>query len=159
MSKDGIPGVSGFGSVDPAPPSKANNVPELRAILLDEEKKMFLRMRSVFSLRNERSEDSVKALCDAFCSSSALLRHELAYVLGQMQNASAVPKLIEILSDENEHVMVRHEAAEALGAIGDRSAIPVLEMFLYDALPEVAESCEVALDLLALCDSTSDVQW
>ncbi len=159
MSKDGIPGVSGFGSVDPAPPSKVNSVPELRAILLDEEVKMFLRMRSVFSLRNERSEDSVKALCDAFCSRSALLRHELAYVLGQMQNPTAVPKLIEILSDANEHVMVRHEAAEALGAIGDRRAIPVLEMFLHDVLPEVAESCEVALDLLALCDSTSDVQW
>ena len=52
--------------------------------------------------------------------------------------------------------MVRHEAAEALGAIGDRAARPVLEEFLLDELPEVSESCEVALDLLDLCDDGGD---
>ena len=45
--------------------------------------------------------------------------------------------------------MVRHEAAEAMGAIGDRSVIPSLKRFSTDPLPEVAESCVVALDLLA----------
>jgi deoxyhypusine monooxygenase len=45
--------------------------------------------------------------------------------------------------------MVRHEAAEAMGAIGDRSVVPVLKQFSDDPLPEVAESCVVALDLLA----------
>ena len=45
--------------------------------------------------------------------------------------------------------MVRHEAAEAMGAIDDRSIIPSLEAFADDPLPEVAESCVVALDLLA----------
>ena len=53
-----------------------------------------------------------------FNQKSALLRHELAYVLGQMQMDEALPTLKKILSDLNEHVMVRHEAAEALGAIG-----------------------------------------
>jgi deoxyhypusine monooxygenase len=76
-----------------------------------------------------------------------------------MQDPLAVPKLIEILSDSNEHVMVRHEAAEALGAIGDRRAKPVLQSFLHDVLPEVAESCEVALDLLALCDDSDEISW
>ena len=55
--------------------------------------------------------------------------------------------------------MVRHEAAEALGAIGDRSARPVLEKFLSDPLPEVSESCEVALDLLSLCDEPTEIDW
>ena len=76
-----------------------------------------------------------------------------------MQNNLAVPKLIEVLSDDSEHVMVRHEAAEALGAIGDRRAKPVLTRFLTDPLPEVSESCEVALDLLALCDEPKNVAW
>ncbi|MGB1491568.1 MAG: HEAT repeat domain-containing protein [Candidatus Poseidoniaceae archaeon] len=76
-----------------------------------------------------------------------------------MQDNLAVPTLIEVLSDESEHVMVRHEAAEALGAIGDRRAKSVLEHFLQDPLPEVSESCEVALDLLALCEEPSDVNW
>ena len=44
--------------------------------------------------------------------------------------------------------MVRHEAAEALGAIGDRTALDVLERFVDDDEVVIAESCEVALDLL-----------
>ena len=68
-----------------------------------------------------------------------------------MQNDTALPALIERLSDADEHIMVRHEAAEALGAIGNLEAKPVLEEFLHDENPEVAESCEVALDLLNWC--------
>ena len=156
---DRIPGVSEFGSVDPAPPSTEIIIHKLGATLLDEDSRMFERMRAVFSLRNNRSKDAVEILCMGFSAGSALLRHELAYVLGQMQDSSAVPTLIEVLSNENEHVMVRHEAAEALGAIGDRRAKPILEHFLHDPLPEVAESCEVALDLLALCEEPSEVNW
>ena len=156
---DRVPGVSEYGSVDPAPPSVETDVSSLREALLDENNKMFQRMRAVFSLRNNRSSEAVSALCEGFKASSALLRHELAYVLGQMQDNLAVPTLIEVLSDESEHVMVRHEAAEALGAIGERNAKPVLEQFLSDPLPEVSESCEVALDLLALCDEPTEIDW
>ena len=48
----------------------------------------------------------------------------------------------------DEDVMVRHEAAEALGAIGNRSAMTTLEKFVNDEEIVVAESCEVAIDLL-----------
>ena len=105
-------------------------------------------MRAVFALRNHRTDEAVAALCKGFDSNSALLRHELAYVLGQMQNKHALPALVQRLEDENEHVMVRHEAAEALGAIGNHQAIPTLKKFLSDEHIEVSESCEVALDLL-----------
>tara|TARA_B100000925_G_C21970716_1_gene457789 strand:- start:354 stop:845 length:492 start_codon:yes stop_codon:yes gene_type:complete len=156
---DRIPGVSEYGSVDPAPPAVESNVQKLRNTLVDEDSKMFERMRAVFSLRNSRTSEAVEALCDGFSAKSALLRHELAYVLGQMQDRLAVPTLVEVLADVDEHVMVRHEAAEALGAIGDRSARPVLEKFLSDPKPEVSESCEVALDLLALCDEPDEIKW
>ena len=156
---DRVPGVSEYGSVDPAPPSTEKNVSSLREKLLDEDSRMFQRMRSVFSLRNDRSSEAVLALCDGFNTNSALLRHEIAYVLGQMQDKLAVPTLIEVLANESEHIMVRHEAAEALGAIGDRSARVVLEKFLNDPMPEVSESCEVALDLLALCESKEKIDW
>ena len=142
------PATSEYGSVDPAPPSTTVQLKELRTILLDEDQKMFQRMRSVFKLRNIRSPESCLILCEAFNSESALLRHELAYVLGQMQMDEALPTLIRILSDDKEHVMVRHEAAEALGAIGNPQAIPTLQQFLADEHIEVSESCEVALDLL-----------
>ena len=150
MSK--IPEVSEYGSVDPAPPFEDIDISSLRSILLDENIRMFKRMRAIFSLRNNRSNEAIQILCEAFKSNSALLRHEVAYVLGQMQDSNAVPKLIDVLSDDQEHIMVRHEAAEALGAIGDLSAKPVLEKYLLDSNPEISESCEVALDLLSNCN-------
>lgn len=143
------PHLSQYGSVDPAPPANEGNVGLWLDILQNEKLPMFERMRAVFSLRNERSDEACLALCQGFTSSSALLRHELAYVLGQMQNTVALPTLTERLADPAEHVMVRHEAAEAMGAIGERTVIPVLQQFSKDPLPEVSESCIVALDLLA----------
>ena len=142
------PEVSEFGSVDPAPASEGNTVANLRNTICDEDEKMFQRMRALFALRNIGGEESVDALAAAFGSASALLKHEIAYVLGQMQDDHAVPHLIERLEDLDEDLMVRHEAAEALGAIGNRSAMATLEDFVNDEEIVVAESCEVAIDLL-----------
>ena len=162
MSNDvRVPQVSQYGSVDPAPPSPSASLSELTNRLCDENLPMFQRMRAVFSLRNERSNEACLALCVGFSSKSALLRHEIAYVLGQMQNSAALPSLIERLEDDQEHVMVRHEAAEAMGAIGDRTVLPILKKFSLDPLPEVSESCIVALDLLAWVDGAEfeETQW
>ena len=148
MEDERIPITSPFDSVDPAPPSTVTEVSELRGIRCDESAKMFQRMRALFGLRNMGGKDAVDALAAAFESKSALLKHEIAYVLGQMQNNHAVPTLIERLSDSSEDLMVRHEAAEALGAIGDRTAIETLSSFVDDPEPVISESCEVALDLL-----------
>ena len=145
---DDIPERSEFDSVDPAPPSNERSVTDLRKILCDEDEKMFQRMRALFALRNIGGMESVEALAAAYDSKSALLKHEIAYVMGQMQDPHAVPHLIERLEDKEEDVMVRHEAAEALGAIGDRTALSVLEKFVDDDEVVIAESCEVALDLL-----------
>ncbi|MEK9805091.1 MAG: HEAT repeat domain-containing protein [Euryarchaeota archaeon] len=142
------PERSEFDSVDPAPPSSERSVVDLRKVLCDENEKMFQRMRALFALRNIGGKDSVDALAAAYESESALLKHEIAYVMGQMQDSHAVPHLIERLEDREEDVMVRHEAAEALGAIGDRTALDVLEKFVDDEEVVIAESCEVALDLL-----------
>jgi len=142
------PEISDFGSVDPAPASEIDNVKKLNSILIDEDARMFERMRVVFSLRNMNSSESIKSLSNGFKSNSALLKHEIAYVMGQMQNKAALPYLIERLEDESEHVMVRHEAAEAIGAIGCMSTKEILEKYVKHELPEISESCEVALDLL-----------
>lgn len=47
----------------------------------------------MFALRNKGGREAVKSLGDAFASQSALLKHEIAYVLGQMQDAEAVSTL------------------------------------------------------------------
>lgn len=144
--------ASGFTSVDPAPPETAvGDEPDaatLRAHLMDASQPMFQRMRAVFALRNVGGHEAVDALAAAFEDPSALLRHEIAYVMGQMGDPHAIPVLSRVLATDDEHVMVRHEAAEALGAIGEESARAVLEAHLKDPNPEVSESCEVALDLL-----------
>jgi deoxyhypusine monooxygenase len=84
-------------------------------------------------------------LTEAFADKSALLRHETAYVLGQMQHQAAVEKLSEVLSDKEEHGMVRHEAAEALGAIASEETQPLLRSFLSDEKAVVRESCIVGM--------------
>lgn len=142
------PERSEFDSVDPAPPSEGKDIKNLRNTLCDENEKMFQRMRALFALRNIGGKESVEALAAAYSSQSALLKHEIAYVMGQMQDSNAVPHLIDRLEDRGEDIMVRHEAAEALGAIGDRTALSVLEKFVDDDEVVIAESCEVALDLL-----------
>jgi len=109
---------------------------------------MFLRMRALFALRNIGGREAIDSLAAAFNSDSILLKHEIAYVMGQMQDAHAVSHLIERLEDESEDAIVRHESAEALGAIGDVVALATLERFRDDPEVVVAESCEVALDLL-----------
>tara|TARA_B100001079_G_C16394737_1_gene508561 strand:- start:1354 stop:1848 length:495 start_codon:yes stop_codon:yes gene_type:complete len=149
------PDVSEFDSVDPAPPSIEQDIVELRHTIIDENERMFIRMRALFALRNIGGDDAVEALAAAFDSDSALLKHEIAYVMGQMQNPVAVPYLTDRLCDMDEDSMVRHEAAEALGAIGHPSAVETLEKFRDDPEVVISESCEVALDLLEWVASKS----
>lgn len=150
---------AGYTSVDPAPPldgkaaGHASKVADLRRRLTDPSVPMFQRMRCVFTLRNLGGPAAVEALAACFADPSALLRHEVAYVMGQMQDPHAIPFLTATLENEGEHVMVRHECAEALGAIGRPESVPVLQSFLRDPHPEVSESCEVALDLIAWVNS------
>ena len=143
-----MPEMSEFDSVDPAPPSNEKSVEVLHNILCDESERMFHRMRALFSLRNIGGNDAIDSLAAGFSSSSALLKHEIAYVLGQMQDSHAINPLIERLADLQEDVMVRHEAAEALGAIGDLRCMSILEEYVLDESIVVSESCEVAIDLL-----------
>lgn len=78
---------------------------------------------------------------------SALFRHEIAYVLGQIQHEAAVECLQHNLSDTAENYMVRHECAEALGSIATDESMKSLEKYLSDKEQVVRESCEVALDM------------
>lgn len=61
-----------------------------------------------------------------FKASSALFRHEVAFIFGQMQDERSVPFLKQTLEDTNEHEMVRHEAAEALGSIATDECTEIL---------------------------------
>jgi deoxyhypusine monooxygenase len=126
-----------------------NKILQLEKILSDSSLPMARRMRAVFNLRSFGSDDAVDALKNSLRDPSALLAHEVAYCLGQMCNAYAIPFLIDALKDTSLNPMVRHEAGEALGAIGSPESIPVLQYYANDPIPEVAETCQVALELIS----------
>lgn len=141
---------SPYSSVDPAPPllEDRDNVEEQARILMDKTAPLFERYRAMFSLRNEGSEPAIRALTEGLrCPSSALFRHEVAYVLGQARHEAAVERLGEVLADVEECGMVRHECAEALGSIATGDCFELLRRFEGDEEPLVRESCAVALDM------------
>jgi len=143
-----------YSSVDPAPPHPSHALlssDTIGAILLDSERPLFERYRAMFSLRNRGSAADIEQLGLTLINdkSSALLRHEVAYVLGQTGRPDSLDFLKESLGRLDESNMVRHEAAEALGAIdGGRwdEVEAVLKDFMNDDDVVVRESCAVALD-------------
>ena len=134
-------------SVDPAPPSCDGDIDKWERDLTDKSKPLFLRYRALFSLRNQGGDNAVQAIVNAFHDPSALFKHELAYVLGQMKNPTAIPGLVERLKDVKENPMVRHECAEALGSIANEECLETLREFCKDREQVVRESCEIALDM------------
>ena len=91
---------------------------------------------------------AVEALAHGFQDRSALFRHEIAFVFGQLSHPASIPSLIKTLSNQDEEGMVRHEAAEALGSLGSEEGVDkVLESFLDDREQLVKDSIVVALDM------------
>ncbi|KAI9705552.1 MAG: deoxyhypusine hydroxylase [Candelina mexicana] len=150
---------SDFTSIDPAPPlaqtSQKASIPELQKTLLDTRLPLFQRYRAMFALRDLSSPpdlptavSAVQALATGFQDPSALFRHEIAFVFGQLSHPASIPSLVETLGNRNEVSMVRHEAAEALGSLGDEEGVEdILKGFLDDSEQVVRESVVVALDM------------
>ncbi|KAF2201735.1 deoxyhypusine hydroxylase-like protein [Delitschia confertaspora ATCC 74209] len=150
---------SDFASIDPAPPlpqtSQKPSIPELEKTLLDTSLPLFQRYRAMFALRDLSSPpdlptavSAIQALARGFKDPSALFRHEIAFVFGQLSHPASIPSLVETLSDTKEASMVRHEAAEALGSLGDEEGVEdILRKFLDDPEQVVRDSVIVALDM------------
>lgn len=140
-----------YNSVDPAPPpadAVSLSTEELKKNLVDEDSPLFRRYRSMFELRNRGGSEAVAALCAGLeCKKSALFRHEIAYVLGQMQHPESLEALRVSLEKDDESDMVRHECAEAIGSVATPDAIRLLASHTQDQVQVVRESCKVALDM------------
>lgn len=111
------------------------------------------RFRSLFTLRNINTDEAAQIIGKAFSDDSALFKHEVAYVLGQMRCQAAKPLLVSVMEDVHQEPMVRHEAAEALAAIGDQDVLQVLEEFSRPSpkIPDVvSDTCYLAMKKLQL---------
>ena len=69
---------------------------------MDPSLSLFERYRAMFSLRNLNSDDAAMALVNGLQDGSALFRHEIAYVLGQMQRPMTATALIAVLERKDE---------------------------------------------------------
>ena len=134
------------------------NIQYLGSILSSEKKPLALRFRALFSLKHVASEKPdtpdtihvIRAIAAAFSTPSDLLKHELAYCLGQTANASAAPFLLQRLQDPEESAICRHEAAEGLAALGHTDSLDLLRKLSNDQSEErvVRETCEIAVSRL-----------
>jgi len=123
----------------------------------------------MFTLRNQLCSHNVKDLdlktkivesfCSALhCESSALFRHEIGYVLGQVLSSDCIDEnLMKKLEDSlfksvvitDEHEMVRHESAMALGELETDETKKLLEKWSgFNECPMLADSCKVALSMV-----------
>lgn len=136
-------------------------VKDLRDTLCDVNQSLAVRYRALFMLRDHGGEEAVLALCDGMENDeeSALFRHEVAYVLGQMTHPAATQALGRMLARKKEQPMVRHEAAEALGAIATDEAQRILHNFRHDDVQAVRESVSVALDMSDYVTSTDALHY
>jgi len=123
-------------------------------ILCDQNKALKERFRALFSLKEavkldpNNSDHIVNLMFKALDKSepSALLKHEVAYCLGQTECPKAVTHLETVLSDTSREAIVRHEAGEALGAIGKKDSLPLLsKLARNDPSTEVKDTCELAV--------------
>jgi deoxyhypusine monooxygenase len=110
-------------------------------------KTLWDRYKALFALRNLNTDVATKKIAAGkinskmnliciflglFCEDSALFRHEVAYVLGQIQSPVAIDELKQRLCKPMENGMVRHECAEALGSIATEECLQILRQFLND---------------------------
>lgn len=122
-------------------------------VKLDARFRTLFTLKGLASLSEDRLERVIEIISKGFADDSALLKHEMAYVLGQLKDTRALPCLNKVLSDEKEHAMVRHEAAEAMGAISSPDALPVLNQYLHDPDVSVRETCHLAINKIQLDNS------
>ncbi|KAK1347189.1 hypothetical protein LUQ84_003376 [Hamiltosporidium tvaerminnensis] len=141
--------LSEFDSCDPAYPLIIDD--NFLEFIYLKHSDIYLRYGAMFSLRNKKN---ISILVKGFKDNSALFRHEVAFVLGQLKMKESILYLKEVLDNENEHDMVRHECAEAIGAIGTDECHKILMKYLNCDADIVRESAEVALDICAYEMST-----
>ena len=134
---------------DPSPPFNFKKDPKyrdydyLKSILKNGS--LFEKNRVIFTLRNLGTKEAIILLCQCFTEEhTALFKHEIAFILGQMAEiaSEALEKLEEVLQNENENPIVRHETALALGEISKGKDL--LKKYSTHEDQLIAESCIIA---------------
>ncbi len=93
-------------------PITSSQLTQLSNTLLSPSYPLHERFRALFTLKAIAGPEVVPIIAKGFADPSPLLKHELAYVLGQIGDMSAVEILEGVVKDvEGQGEMVRHEVS------------------------------------------------
>ena len=107
-----------------------------------------VRIQSAFHLLSNPSEESISALKFGLLNDpNAIVRHECAYSLGEINSTKCSSILITAIeNDQNPFVI--HEAALALGNLGDPKSKYNLEKLLLSNNQDIIDTARISLDRL-----------
>ena len=144
-----------------------NDLDQYASVLKDTQAPIAERVDSLFCLRSFEQLEAVDALIEAFAieQSSDLLRHEICYCLGQMDNTpehvAKIQTFLEAIVEGDHAQIIVHEAVEALGNMSDENTVRLLERYRdqnTDISEMVLETCELAQDLIKWNQATNTGQ-
>ena len=127
------------------------------AVLKDVNAPIAERTDSLFCLRSFPDLEAVDALIEAFHieQHSDLLRHEICYCLGQMDNSpehvAKITTFLEAIMEGGYPQIVVHEAVEALGNMSCENTVRMIEQYRNsgsEISAMVIETCELTQDLI-----------
>ena len=132
---------------DPAGPSESQiKEKNWKKILLDLNLTKEERIQAAFHLENAGDDESVIIMGKAlFSEPSPIVRHEIAFSLGESSHPSLASKYLMKAVEEDKNIFVRHEAILALATLGKKEFIPFIKKYLNDPEIEMAESAEIAV--------------
>jgi deoxyhypusine monooxygenase len=150
---------------------EAPSISKLQEALEDPSHAIGMRMRAAYYLKqlhannhdkeHQQQQDKIvdilsKGLLEK--GHGSLMRHEFAYVMGQLKDERCCQTMEHVLLQNDDCVIVRHECAEALGAIGAERSRPVLEQTILENLnvKELSDTCRLALNVMDWRQSGGD---
>lgn len=125
-----------------------------KKILIDLTKTKEERIQAAFHLENSAEDESVKIMGESlFIEPSPIVRHEIAFSLGETANSKLASKYLMKAIETDKNIFVRHEAILALATLGKKEFIPFIKKYLNDPEIEIAESAEIALQRIEQSDN------
>lgn len=88
----------------------SKNISKIGAILSNTAVPLKARFRALFTLKGLGGKVAIDEITSNFKDDSSLLKHEMAYCLGQMQDDYALNVLRNLIEDSSQDTIVRHEA-------------------------------------------------
>ena len=162
-------GKNKYDRLDPVAPSTTDyshmSLQNLIPLLVNTNQSLPAKYRVLAALR-DKGEEAGHILCKFirgatdYGKPSALMKHEVCFMLGQISSGESVETLLGIVKDCQEEDVVRHEAAISIGTIVhgsddiDMREMVRKEMELIMMMKEVddlvKESCVVAMDKMGI---------